>query len=76
MIGEDFTRALRAGFTLVTVTTGEEGRARQLIDSACESLGLRTTYWSSSADVSMRAALEAGAADAEVQVFHPGPFPW
>lgn len=75
MIGEDFTRALRAGFTLVTVTTGEEGRARQLIDLACESLGLRTTYWASSVDVSMRAALEAGAADAEVQVFlDPGPF--
>jgi AAA+ superfamily predicted ATPase len=75
MIGEDFARALRAGFTLVTVTTGEEGRARQLIDGACESLGLRTTYWASSVDVSMRATLEAGTAEAEVQVFlDPAPF--
>lgn len=73
-IGDHLARALRAGFTLVTVTTGEEGRARQLIDLACDSLGLRTTYWAASVDASMRAALEAGAADGEVQVFlDPGP---
>lgn len=74
-IGDDFARVLRAGFTLVTVTTSEEGRARQLIDTACESLGLRTAYWASSVDVSMRATLDAGGADGEVQVFlDPGPF--
>lgn len=77
-IGDDLVRALRAGFTLVTVTTGEEGRARQLVDLACESIGLRTTYWAASVDVSMRAALEAIAASPEreeVQVFlDPAPF--
>lgn len=77
-IGDDLVRALRAGFTLVTVTTGEEGRARQLVDLACESIGLRTTYWAASVDASMRAALEAIAASPEreeVQVFlDPAPF--
>lgn len=74
-IGEEFQRVLRAGFTLVAVTTGEEGRARQLIDVACDGLGVRTVYWANSTGVSMQAALEAGPPDGEVHVFlDPGPY--
>jgi SpoVK/Ycf46/Vps4 family AAA+-type ATPase len=73
-IGEDFERVLRAGFTLITIETGEEGRARQLIDGACIGLGVRATYWAASIEQSMRDALEAGPIDGEVQVFlDPGP---
>ncbi|MCW5809983.1 MAG: AAA family ATPase [Labilithrix sp.] len=73
--GADLQRALRAGFTLITVATGEEGRARQLVDVACEALGLRTTYWATTSDVSMRATLEAGSAEQEVMVFlDPAPY--
>jgi SpoVK/Ycf46/Vps4 family AAA+-type ATPase len=57
---QDFDRSLRAGFTLVSVTTGEEARARQLINTACESLGLTTTYWTVTGGVSLRATLEEG----------------
>ena len=72
----EFQRALRCGFTLITVVTGEEPRARQLIDVTwCEALKLRTTYWAATTDVSMRAMLEAGSIDREVQVFlDPGAF--
>jgi AAA+ superfamily predicted ATPase len=55
---DDLERALRAGFTLVSVTTGEELRARRLIDAACAALGLRTVYWSSTNGVSLRSTLE------------------
>jgi len=73
--GAELQRAMRAGFTLLTVATGEEGRARQLIDVACEGLKLQTRYWAATSEVSMRATLEAGAGDQEVLVFlDPAPY--
>lgn len=71
----ELQRALRCGFTLLTVITGEESRARQLIDVACEGLKLKTTYWAATSEVSMRATIEAGSIDREVQVYiDPGAF--
>lgn len=67
--GGELQRAFRAGFTLLTVTTGEEGRARQLVDVACEALSLTTRYWAATNEASMRATLEAGPAEREVLVF-------
>lgn len=57
---QDFVRSLRAGFTLVSVTSGEEARARQLITTACESLGLATAFWTVTGGTSLRSTLEQG----------------
>lgn len=74
----DLQRSLRAGFTLLTVTTGEEARAKQLIDVACEAFRLRATYWTASSGVSMRAMLEQTEASEPIQEVHvlvdPQPF--
>jgi SpoVK/Ycf46/Vps4 family AAA+-type ATPase len=70
----DFQRVLRAGFTLVSVTTGEEYRARQLIDVACEGLGLRARWWTETGGVAIRDALvqasTGDAGDAAVREVH------
>lgn len=56
----DLQRALRAGFTLLSVVTGEEARARRLIEVACEPLGLRVAYWTATDGIPLRSALEQG----------------
>jgi AAA+ superfamily predicted ATPase len=77
---DDLERALRAGFTLVSVTTGEELRARRLIDAACAALGLRTVYWSSTSGVSLRSTLEQCSVegDGRIEEVHVlvDPQPW
>jgi SpoVK/Ycf46/Vps4 family AAA+-type ATPase len=55
----DLQRALRAGFTLLSVTTGEEARAKQLIGVACEGFRLNVVYWAATDGVSIRSTLEA-----------------
>ena len=54
----ELQRVMRAGFTLVSVSTGEENRARELIDAACAGLGVRTAYWTASGELSLRARIE------------------
>jgi len=77
---DDLVRVLRAGFTLVSVTTGEELRARRLIDAACASLGLRTVHWSATSGVSLRSTLEQCAVEGDrpIDVVHVlvDPQPW
>jgi SpoVK/Ycf46/Vps4 family AAA+-type ATPase len=72
-------RVLRAGFTLVSVSTSEEIRARELLTEACAALGLRTAAWAVTDGVSLRTAIEQatladGQALEEVLVIvDPGP---
>ncbi|MBX3219797.1 MAG: AAA family ATPase [Labilithrix sp.] len=54
----NFQRVIDAGFTLLAVQTGEESRARQLVDVACEALELRVSYWTATSGAPLRAALE------------------
>ena len=62
----DLENALRAGFTLVSVITGEESRARRLVEATSEALGLRVATWTPTAGVSLRATLEqVGANDGD-----------
>ncbi|MBX3259437.1 MAG: AAA family ATPase [Labilithrix sp.] len=63
----DFRRVIDAGFTLLTVETGEEARARQLIDVACEALELRVTYWTATSGASLRATLEQSIDEGDVE---------
>lgn len=65
----DFQRAVRAGFTLLSITTAEEGRAREHIALACK--GMNVVYWTPTSDRPIRAAIEAAIAAAakEVHVF-------
>jgi SpoVK/Ycf46/Vps4 family AAA+-type ATPase len=72
-------RVLRAGFTLVSVTTSEEMRARELLSEACVGLGLRAGSWAVTDGISLRSAIEQatladGQALEEVLVLvDPGP---
>jgi AAA+ superfamily predicted ATPase len=72
-------RVLRAGFTLVNVSTSEELRARELLESACVGLGLATATWAVTDGISLRAALEQAtltdgqALESVLLVLDPGP---
>jgi SpoVK/Ycf46/Vps4 family AAA+-type ATPase len=60
---EDVQRAVRAGFALLSVLTGEESRARDLIDVASHALGLRPKYWTATSGGPLRTTLEQIAID-------------
>jgi AAA+ superfamily predicted ATPase len=56
----DFQRAVRAGFTLVSVVTSEEARARELLAAACK--GLSLAFWTPATGEPLVAAVERACA--------------
>ena len=52
----DFQGAVRAGFTLLAVVTGEEARAREMIALACK--GLPVVLWSATSGTTLKEALD------------------
>ncbi len=52
----DFQGAVRAGFTLVSVVTSEEARARELVALACK--GMPVVYWTAASGTKLADALE------------------
>ncbi len=52
----EFQRLVRAGFTLVSVVTAEEQRARELLAAACANL--QVEYWTPASGRGLREALE------------------
>jgi SpoVK/Ycf46/Vps4 family AAA+-type ATPase len=56
---EELQQVMRAGFTLVFVPTAEEARARELIVQACEALGTRAAFWTTTGGVSLRSTIES-----------------
>lgn len=62
----ELQRIVNAGFTIVTALTGEEVRARDLLEIACVGLGFRVVYWASTDGVTLRSALDqASSAEGE-----------
>lgn len=62
-----FQSQVRAGFTLIAVTTSEEARARDLLATACKPLPL--VYWSPSSTITIIDALRT-AADSQARDVH------
>jgi AAA+ superfamily predicted ATPase len=52
----DFQGAVRAGFTLLSIVTSEEARARDLLGLACK--GMKVAYWTAASGATIATALE------------------